>query len=264
MKIVEKFTRSKTGREKDNEDCFFTDDNFAVVVDGITSKRVPVEKETNGRFVAQFVCACFPTISAEMSPLEILRELSARLRIALHEHNRKGESAGCSIVVYNAHRRELFSYGDCCYGIDEERFQCRKKSDIRLSQKRSRLIKQALSQGKSIKELQNNDIGREAILDDLSRASRIANCKSEDGYGVLNGEDIIEEYIKIEKTKKGQTIILSSDGYPCLFPTLELTEKNLIKLLNKDPLCIEELLGTKGVLPQNESYDDRTYLRLTT
>ncbi len=264
MKIIEKFTRSKTSIEKDNEDCFFIDDNFAVVVDGVTSKKANSQKETNGRFVAQFVCVCFSTISASLAPFEILKELNARLRVALRAQNRKGESAGGSIVVYNAKRQELFSYGDCCYRIGDEQFQQRKASDIILSQKRSAILKQALAQGATIKELQDNDIGRQAIIEDLLSASKNANSIGEDGYGVLDGKEIIEEYIKVIKVEQGQTIILSSDGYPSLFPTLKLTEKNLMQLLKKDPLCIHELLGTKGVLSKNESYDDRTYLRLIT
>lgn len=262
MKIIEKFTRSKTGLEKDNEDCIFISEDFAVVVDGITSKTKSLKSETDGRFVAKFVCDCFSQISADLTPYEILKELTSRLRKALIEQNRNSESAGCSIVAYNALRRELFSYGDCHYAIDNKSVKPQKESDIQLSKHRSSIIKQLLSQGKTVDEIQKNDIGRNAILDGLIEASKLANCKCENGYAVLNGTDVIEEFIQTVKIEQGQMIILSSDGYPDLFPTLEQSEENLLNLIKKDPLCIDELIGTKGVAYGNESYDDRSYVRL--
>jgi glycerophosphoryl diester phosphodiesterase len=60
--------------------------------------------------------------------------------------------------------------------------------------------------------------------------------------------------------KLGDRIILASDGYPELFDTLEETERYLFQMLTKDPLCIHELRGTKGVRPGNQSFDDRSYI----
>ena len=38
------------------------------------------------------------------------------------------------------------------------------------------------------------------------------------------------------------------------------TEKYLFNLLDKDPLCIHELRGTKRVINGNQSFDDRSYI----
>ena len=56
--------------------------------------------------------------------------------------------------------------------------------------------------------------------------------------------------------------ILASDGYPVLADTLEETERLLACSLAEDPLRIGEHLSTKGVAAGNESFDDRTYLRM--
>ena len=44
------------------------------------------------------------------------------------------------------------------------------------------------------------------------------------------------------------------------FDTLEETENHLFMLLERDPLCIHDLRGTKGVRPGNQSFDDRSYI----
>lgn len=89
--------------------------------------------------------------------------------------------------------------------------------------------------------------------------------------GVLNPEkmrhgtstkksDICTDNIVIYHVESGDRIILASDGYPALFETLEETEKYLFQLLDKDPLCIHELRGTKRLINGNKSFDDRNYI----
>ena len=56
-------------------------------------------------------------------------------------------------------------------------------------------------------------------------------------------------------------IVLASDGYPRLFPSLAETEAFLAKLLEEDPLCYKQYRSTKGRYAGNISFDDRAYLR---
>ena len=59
------------------------------------------------------------------------------------------------------------------------------------------------------------------------------------------------------------SVVLASDGYPRILPTLAASEEALAGLLAADPLCIGPLCGTKGVRPGNVSFDDRAYVRLS-
>ena len=88
----------------------------------------------------------------------------------------------------------------------------------------------------------------------------MANETGEFGYDVINGGDICPNNVIIYPVKPGDRIILASDGYPELFDTLDETESHLFRLLEKDPMCIHELRGTKGVRPGNQSFDDRSYI----
>ncbi|WP_231954516.1 hypothetical protein [Actinoplanes derwentensis] len=57
-------------------------------------------------------------------------------------------------------------------------------------------------------------------------------------------------------------LVMASDGYPVIGRTLAESESVLADLLERDPWCVRELAGTKGVLAGQTSFDDRAYLRL--
>ena len=107
-----------------------------------------------------------------------------------------------------------------------------------------------------------NDIGREYILPIIAKQSLLANSEdSEYGYDVLDGINIKIENVKIYKVKKGDEIVLASDGYPELENTLEASEKILKEILKTDTLLINKFKSTKGLQKGNNSFDDRTYIR---
>jgi len=57
-------------------------------------------------------------------------------------------------------------------------------------------------------------------------------------------------------------LVLASDSYPDIRPTLSGGEALLARLLTQDPWCVGPLMGTKGVTKEQISYDDRAYLRI--
>ena len=74
--------------------------------------------------------------------------------------------------------------------------------------------------------------------------------------------EIPDELIKVIHLSEGKhEIILASDGYPLLRPTLQQSEQDLDRLLKEDPQCCRLYESTKGLKPGNKSFDDRTYVR---
>ncbi len=61
----------------------------------------------------------------------------------------------------------------------------------------------------------------------------------------------------------GDDIVLASDGYPFLEPTLDQSERALAELKASDPHFISRFPTTKGFEPGRDSFDDRAYLRFT-
>lgn len=73
----------------------------------------------------------------------------------------------------------------------------------------------------------------------------------------------IETYFQ-EQTKPVSSpneVVLASDGYPFLKPTLAESEAALLHLIAHDPQCIHDFIATKGLVAGNKSFDDRTYIR---
>ena len=56
-------------------------------------------------------------------------------------------------------------------------------------------------------------------------------------------------------------IVLASDGYPRLFPTLAESEQWLDDQRRRDPLNIGDFQATKAFHPDFNSFDDRSYIR---
>ncbi len=58
------------------------------------------------------------------------------------------------------------------------------------------------------------------------------------------------------------SVVLASDGYPTLLPTLRESEEALAKHLATDPQNITDFVATKGLVEGNVSFDDRAYVSL--
>ena len=58
------------------------------------------------------------------------------------------------------------------------------------------------------------------------------------------------------------SVVLASDGYPVLLPTLCESEAALARQIERDPQNVSEFIATKGIVEGNCSFDDRAYIRL--
>ena len=151
--------------------------------------------------------------------------------------------------------------------VDNKSVQFQKETDNVLSNVRALLIHVALSQGTTVAQLLEHDTCREQIIPFLNQQALLQNSSyaSDFTYYALDGITTIpEEHIHIvpllSSTKE---IVLSSDGYPSLKPTLQETEDYLTYILKEDPLCYTLFRSTKGLVKGNLSYDDRVYVRFT-
>jgi len=81
-------------------------------------------------------------------------------------------------------------------------------------------------------------------------------------FAVIDGTAVLMSGVKIIKTSEAKEIILASDGYPFLKPTLAESEEALRQLLERDPLLIRDFKATKAWMEGRESFDDRTYVRV--
>ncbi|MGJ9457988.1 hypothetical protein [Oceanobacillus sp. CF4.6] len=85
---------------------------------------------------------------------------------------------------------------------------------------------------------------------------------SQYSFEVVDGFDIdLSKVKKVNVPSNAKEMILASDGYPFVKPTLLESESLLSELMENDPLCFRQYKCTKGLQKGNISFDDRVYIR---
>lgn len=279
MEIIEQSITGKRSIES-CEDGIAINDNFIAVIDGSTSKSNKgklKDGRTQGQIAMQtvkelihaadpmFDLATFCHHATEMIRMQYVILYGSEIIPYLEKHPE--ERFCCSAIVYSRYWNEIWMIGDC-HGLIIDSTNPKdhplhitnnKPYESRLARKRSEILTNALQNGATIEELQINDMGRQAILPDLIEEMKNENIT----YPVIDGFHIPLQKVKVYTnfTPGIEELVLATDGYPRLFPTLTKTESYLQKCLAEDPLCIKKIKATKGYKPEYSSFDDRAYVR---
>lgn len=279
IQIIEQSIISKYPEQDQCEDGLFIGNDYIAVADGVTGKGTlrwpPAEDRissitplsmTSGRYAREVLLKALKTMPPDMDGPSAIGYLNQALARAgqgrahiLREH--REERLQAVIILYSRRRREVWSFGDCQCIIGHELYTHSKKIDDLMAQVRSLYDQTELMLGRTVEELCADDPGRSYILPLLRRQLMFANQDSPWGYDVLDGFAIHPEHVAVHPVQPGAQVVLASDGYPKLQESLAESEDILHALIEKDPLCIWENPGTKGLVKGNVSFDDRTYVR---
>jgi len=275
MRLVEKFVQSKTGNPETSEDSLVMTAHHIAVIDGATNKTGTVFGSLSpGRMATllagEAIEAFAPTINASEAIATINNHIHAWYqKEGILDMVRENPPSRCtaSLVIYSNYRRELWFVGDCQAIANGQSYQFQKEADRVLSDLRALLIHVELSQGTTEEQLMHRDTSRERIIEFLKLQTKLQNSPhaSEFTYHVIDGfSDTPEKQVEVVPVMASTTeIVLSSDGYPRLLPTLAETEADLADVLKEDPLCYKRYRSTKGWYRNNTSFDDRAYIRFT-
>ena len=265
MEIVETFIKGKSRIPEDCEDGILLKDDMIVVVDGATAKgNLLWNGQKSGLFAKKCLLEAARVESADQSAEQFFQNLNLYLRRAI-EQEHPGVSdcwPSGSVIVYNDFRREIWSYGDCQCRINQNCYLHEKAIDKLNADVRAMDIEYLLQCGTDIDFLKKEDKGREFIQKNLECQRIFENKICAFGYPVLNGRDLEMSMLKIYPVKEGDSVVLSSDGYPVLCETLQKSEEKLKYILKEDPLCFREYRSTKGCYAGKNSFDDRAYCRI--
>jgi hypothetical protein len=273
MEIIEQYTRGKRNQET-NEDTITVTSKFAAVIDGATNKsRTQVDTElSNGRYVAIIIndaiskiekdisCAQFCTLVTK-SIYQIYCNKNILDRMILHPEER----LTASVIIYSEIRKQIWMIGDCQALIDGELYLNPKPADIYASNIRSNYINQELRSGADVSRFLSRDTGRDMVVPLIIDCCAFQNSKEYNAlsFSVVDGFEInLAKVRMIDIAPSTKEIVLASDGYPKLLPTLAECESELKEQLKVDPLCINRFKSTKGLVNGNVSFDDRSYLRI--
>ena len=278
MKIIESSIIGKKSQEACEDGMVVTDD-FIAVIDGSTSKTPkhlnPDMK--NGRYAMMLISEYIRAeLKADASVDDFCQGVTAYIYNKVYEKlgveerlkEHPEERLTASAILYSRTRNEVWMVGDCQAIIDGKLYENGKPYEQEIARKRVKLIEQGLSPAEARKQI-------EPLLIEAMLSGQNQN------YTVIDGFPIYQEGVKIvalktkpvssdietyfqEQTKPVSSlneVVLASDGYPFLKPTLAASEAALAEQIANDPQNIHSFIATKGIVEGNKSFDDRTYIR---
>ena len=258
MKVVESNIIGKKSQETCEDGLVVTDD-FIAVIDGSTSKTPkhlnPDMK--NGRYAMMLISQYVKEeLKADATVDDFCQGVTAYIynkvyepmgvaeRLEAHPEERLTASA----ILYSRMREEVWMVGDCQAIIGGKLYDNGKPYEQRIAEKRAVLIKQGYSPKDARKQIEPLLV--EAMLSGQNKS-----------YAVIDGFPIYRDGVRGVSIAEKSEIILASDGYPFLKPTLAASEEALVEQLAHDPQNIDTFVATKGIVEGNQSFDDRTYIR---
>ena len=278
MKIIESSIIGKKSQEACEDGMVITDD-FIAVIDGSTSKTPkhlnPDMK--NGRYAMMLISEYIrEELKADASVDDFCQGVTAYIYNKVYEKlgveerlkEHPEERLTASAILYSRTRNEVWMVGDCQAIIDGKLYENGKPYEQEIARKRVELIEQGLSPAEARKQI-------EPLLIEAMLSGQNQN------YTVIDGFPIYREGVKVValKTKPASNstetyfqehpkpvsspneLVLASDGYPFLKPTLAESEAALAEQIANDPQNIHFFIATKGIVEGNKSFDDRTYIR---
>jgi len=273
MVIIEQTSIPKNPAKKSEDGVVVTPD-FIAVIDGSTSKSQYRHSlfSSNGRYAMLLISRYIRCMPKDCSCEAFLRGVTACVR----KHYRKSMLARlaehpedrltASVVVFSRLRREIWLVGDC-HGLliapnaDDAPlyFDNPKPDEAELARMRADEARRQLADGKTVDELCREDTARPVIIPHMIETMRQQNVT----YSVVDGFPIPRQHVHVIPLDfHPWQIVLASDGYPFLHPTLEESEKALLQQRQQDPLNIgPDFQATKAFHPDFNSFDDRTYIR---
>lgn len=274
MKVIESKIEGKKSPESCEDGLVVTAD-FIAVIDGSTSKTPhhlsPDMK--NGRYVMVLISEY---IQHELKPESTVEDFCEGVTSYIYNkvYRQQGieeqmqahpeERLTASAILYSKAKNEVWMVGDCQAIIDGKLYENNKPFEDIVARRRVELIRQGFTPQEARKTIEPLLI--QAMLEGQNKT-----------YTVIDGFPIYQKGMKVVSLNAPQKnvetdvadslplptkeIVLASDGYPFLKPTLAESEEALAHLLAYDPQCTHEFIATKGIVEGNKSFDDRTYIR---
>ncbi len=264
MKIIEQFSHGKVADNSYCEDRFAIGTAACAVIDGSRGPghmETPMIQTALDR-AADIIAAVGPDMTPRALFDDLTRSLAAtKTEFRLDEHRYTG---GYHVVCYSAAHRQIWRVGDCQYRFGGTTY----RNDLELEEigarQRAVWIHSLLVRGQTADDVMASETYATMFLPFFAPLLDFANRPDHRfGFGVVNGMAIPDKFIEVHDIPPAvPEIILTSDGYPLVCDTLADSEDALMALVKTDPLCINENITSKGLMPGQVSFDDRTWLRI--
>ena len=235
------------------------------MIDGSTSKTTRRHSlfHSNGRYcmllLSKYVRQAKGNLTCEQfckgATTYIRKHYGKRSLPRLLEHPEERLTA--SMIVYSRLNREIWMIGDCQCLVGGQYYDNPKPYEAELAERRAEIIRQS---DEPREHFLQHDTAREAIIPRMLETMQQQNKT----YAVVDGFPIPPQCVRVITLDfRPWDIVLASDGYPFLEPTLAESEEKLAWQKANDPLNIGEFKATKAFAEGNNSFDDRAYIRFS-
>ncbi len=264
--VDEIFVESKQpGREC--EDAIVVTDDLVAVIDGATDSTSAVfGGRSGGKFAADVIVQALQHMASPLSPRTFADRMTDALATAVEAaagtlSPATRRPAG-SVVCLVPAARQVWRIGDCHVRIGETQHLGTKRVDDAAYGFRAVINSALAARGVALERIVAEDPGAAASrpLHDLQQ--HLANTTGPWSYGCVNGQPVPEQHIEVLAVPPGPCrVVLTSDGYPVVRPTLKESEDELARLMASDPAGIGDLwqMG-KPLKPGGRAMDDRAFV----
>jgi hypothetical protein len=267
VEIVEQFVLGKAGNPQTCEDAIVVTAGHVAVIDGATDISGRNHDGRTGGWWAMAACRdAVQQLPYEVDAQTAVAAMTSVLAARIDPGLAPDERPSAAVTLYSRARREIWQVGDVGFaypGLPVSAGRPRKLVDQVAASFRAAVVAAEVAAGRiSLDRVTGIDPGRLAARALISRQGALRNTPGRYGYAAVDGRPVPPSMVVVHPVPDGiDEVIIASDGYPVIDETLAASESRLAVLLEKDPWCVAELAGTKGVLPGQISFDDRAYLR---
>ena len=261
---VESLCATPKGRADRNEDRLVSTENFVAVIDGATNSG-PVGGRSGGIVAAEAVAETIAALPAHVSARQFADAATDCLAARLGQWPDKLKARPCaSVVVWSAHRQEIWRVGDCHFRVDAAAFAGEKLVDRLSYEFRCAVVKGRLLLGATNVEKQRTvPVLEQPFMPLVEVQHAFANLGYDDplAYGVIDGTPVPDRFVEIFAVAGASEIVLCSDGWPRPYATLAEGLAELARLKRDDPLLAHAFAGSRPFPPGQDFFDDTTYIR---
>lgn len=273
MKVIEEFLKGKFNKEELCEDGICVTENFIALIDGVSSQsEFRYNNKKLGKIICDILLEAVPKLDTKIDCYQAIDFLNNYILEFYKKHgifekisDDATNQPSASVIMYSKNANQIWLIGDCMALYGDTIVDNKLEVDELYTKIRVMTIEYLLATGYTEEQLLESDIAKKFVQNLSKRQPYIRNktYNSKYDYAVIDGfNKPNKKLIKcIDLPKDIKEVVFCSDGYRKPFHTLEESEKYLKHIREVDPLCYKEFAYERGFYKNQESYDDRAYIR---
>ena len=269
LKPIESKSVAKCNDDRGNHDGLVVTDAYIAVFDALQARGWRAWGGwPAGVFARKLMISTLEELDGDLDAQTVVRTLQEKLQeetarcIEGMEDKNVYAYPQSRVLIYSAARHEIWRLGDSPFCINGELNYQRSELLEKAAENRAEVMERFLANSLSdLRDLINTDYGRSSSMDII-----IEEEKRIDGVETLSGRPDVDietllANVEVFPVEPGAEVILASDGYPRILPTLSESEKWLEDERARDPLFVHDFKALAGAKDEETGYDDRTYVR---